>query len=534
MNDKQQNYRQTPTDAAMLRKRAVEQARFIEPAALTAHTPEELQQILHELQVHQIELTIQNEELRAAQAELEKSRACYFELYDLAPVGYLTVSEQGLIALANLTAATLLGVKRSALLSAPFSRYIFKEDHDVYYRHRKMLFESGEAQECELRMIKADSEEFRAKLQVNFMQDEAGEPQCRIVLSDISERKWAEAKLHYLSFHDQLTGLYNRHYLEEEMKRLDVARQLPIGVIMADLNGLKLTNDAYGHSLGDAMLQKAAKIIKEACREEDILCRWGGDEFVLLLPQSSTRDLKLICTRINKLCSNAAVKAIPVSIALGSAVKKTVAEQFTTVLREAEDSMYRQKLIKRQSIKNAMLEAMLKTLAANSCETETHTRKMQAAAFKIGLEYGLPEFELNRLALVITLHDIGKINLPEELLKTGDPLTEDEWAIIKKHPETGYRIAMSINEFTCVAEDVLAHHERWDGNGYPSGLMKNEIPLLARIAAIADTYEVMSNGRPYKKAMTTEEVVAEFKRCSSTQFDPELVELFLPILEADG
>jgi len=93
---------------------------------------------------------------------------------------------------------------------------------------------------------------------------------------------------------------------------------------------------------------------------------------------------------------------------------------------------------------------------------------------------------------------------------------------------------MSINEFTCVAEDVLAHHERWDGNGYPSGLKKNEIPLLARIAAIADTYEVMSNGRPYKEAITNKEVVAEFKRCSGTQFDPELVELFLPILEADG
>lgn len=533
MSERQQDPRQTSVDAAALRKRAEEQAGTMEQASLSAHTPEEIQRILHELRVYQIELEMQNEELRASQVELEVSRAHFFELYDLAPVGYLVVSEQGFITQANLTAATLLGVKRRPLKNMPFSRFIFKEDQDIYYRCRKKLFESGEAQECELRMIKNGSEEFWAKLQANFMPDEE-EPQCRVMLSDISERKRNEAQLQYLSFHDQLTGHYNRHYLEEELKRLDVARQLPIGVIMADLNGLKLTNDAYGHSLGDAMLQKAAKIIKEACREEDILCRWGGDEFVLLLPQSSARDLKLICTRIKELSSSATAEAIPVSIALGSALKKTVTESFTSILREAEDSMYRQKLIESQSTKNAMLETMLKTLAAKSCETETHTRNMQAAAFKIGMEYGLPEFELNRLALLITLHDIGKINLPEELLKTGKPLTDDEWVIIKKHPETGYRIAIAINEFTCVAEDILAHHERWDGNGYPRGLKKNEIPLLARITAIADAYEVMSNGRPYKKAMTEKEVVAEFRRCSGTQFDPELVELFLPILEADS
>jgi len=486
------------------------------------------------LQTTNEELETSNEELRAAQAELEKSRARYFELYDLAPVGYLTLSEQSLITLANLTAATLLGVKRSALLSAPITRYILKEDQDIYYKHRKKLLESGKAQECELRMIKDGHAEFKAKLQANFMQDEAGKPQCRVMLSDISEQKWAEDKLHYLSFHDQLTGLYNRHYLEEEMKRLDVVRQLPIGIIMADLNGLKLTNDAHGHSAGDAMLQKAAKILQDACREEDILSRWGGDEFVLMLPQSSAHELKLICTRIKKLCSNPTVKTIPVSIALGYALKNTTEERLTTVLKEAEDCMYRRKLMERQSTKNAMLEAMLKTLAANSYETEAHTRNMQAAAFKIALEYGLPKFELNRLALLITLHDIGKINLPEELLKKCNPLTEDEWGRIKKHPETGYRIAMAINEFTYVAEDILAHHERWDGKGYPSGLKKNEIPLLSRIAAIADTYEVMSNGRPYKKFMTIKDVIAEFKRCSGTQFDPELVELFLATIEKDG
>ncbi len=134
---------------------------------------------------------------------------------------------------------------------------------------------------------------------------------------------------------------------------------------------------------------------------------------------------------------------------------------------------------------------------------------------------------------MITLHDIGKINIPEDILTKKGALTGEEWEKIKKHPEIGYRIARATEDFSHVAEDILAHHERWDGSGYPRALKGEEIPLLARITAIADVYEVMSNGRPYKKAVTQEEVIAELKRCSGTQFDPKLVKTFLIILK-DG
>ncbi|MGM0653479.1 MAG: HD-GYP domain-containing protein, partial [Bacillota bacterium] len=151
-------------------------------------------------------------------------------------------------------------------------------------------------------------------------------------------------------------------------------------------------------------------------------------------------------------------------------------------------------------------------------------------AIKIGEKLGLPETELNRLKLLVMLHDIGKINIPREILTKEGSLSPEEWKLVKQHPETGYRIAHTTEEFAHVAEDILAHHERWDGTGYPNGLKKEKIPLLARITAVADAYEVMTNGRPYKEPMTKEEIVKEVKRCAGKQFDPELVEIFLSIL----
>ena len=177
-----------------------------------------------------------------------------------------------------------------------------------------------------------------------------------------------------------------------------------------------------------------------------------------------------------------------------------------------------------------MLGALLKTLAAKSYETETHTRNMQEVAVKIGRKLGLPDSEINRLILLIILHDIGKINIPEEILTREGPLTEKEWEIMKKHPESGHRIAMATEEFAHVAEDILSHHERYDGLGYPRKLKGDEIPLLARITAVADAFEVMSNGRPYKNQMTREEIIAEFKICSGKHFDPELVGILLNLL----
>ncbi len=492
---------------------------------------EQSQKLLQELQVHQIELTLQNEELRIIQAELEESRARYFDLYDLAPIGYLTLDEDGFITNANLTAANLLGVTRSSLLATKFTEHIYRDDQEIYHHHSTRLFKNKKTLECELRMNNQSGQVFWAHLKAASVNDKADNPTGRLVITEITQRKKAEEELRYHSFHDQLTGLYNRHYLEEEMKRLDTARQLPIGIIMADLNCLKLTNDTFGHRAGDEMLKKAALIFKEACREEDIITRWGGDEFVLLLPQTSEEILVDIGKRIKSLCSETVVRDVPLSIALGKAIKSEPTDSLIEVLCKAEDEMYRQKVIESRCIKNAVIEALIGSLSAKGFETREHTRKMQEMAYNIGEKHGLSDSKLIRLNLLITLHDIGKINISESLLEKSAPLSDEEWSIIKKHPEIGYRVAMATEDFVHIAEDILAHHEWWNGSGYPRGLGNSKIPLLARIVAIVDAYDVMKSGRPYKPPMSEEEIIAELKSCSGTQFDPELIAILLEVLE---
>lgn len=348
---------------------------------------------------------------------------------------------------------------------------------------------------------------------------------------DITDRKQAQENLLYISFHDNLTGTYNRAYFDEETKRLDSERQLPISIIMADLNGLKLVNDTYGHSKGDELLIKAAELIENSCRREDIIARWGGDEFVVLLPKTDLDEASKIGKRISENCRLAYVEDIPISMALGISCKDYKATELVKVMRDAEDNMYKQKLTESRSTKSAVLKALLKTLAEKSFETEVHTRRMQKIARQIGEKINLPDTEIKRLELLITLHDIGKINISEEILTKRGPLSKNEWEIIKKHPEIGFRIARATEEFAHVAQDILAHHERWDGKGYPQGLEGSKIPLLARITSIADAYEVMTNGRPYKKALAIEEVLAEFQKCAGTQFDPELTGVFFSCLK---
>jgi diguanylate cyclase (GGDEF)-like protein len=345
-------------------------------------------------------------------------------------------------------------------------------------------------------------------------------------------RSQTEAKVRHQSFHDGLTGLYNRIYLEKEMERLDTERQLPIGIIMADLNGLKLLNDTFGHEVGDEMLRQTAETLINACRKEDIIARWGGDEFVIFLPQTTEEDAKSILRRIDEQSKEIFIKDIPLSLAVGSAIKNNKNEILTEILKQSEENMYKHKLEKSQQMKSNVLNVMLKKIETKSFETEAHFSVMQKTARKIGVKIGLDTSELGDLETLISLHDIGEITISKEILTKKDSLSKEEWEIIKKHPGTGFRIARATEGGAKVAEGILSHHEYWDGSGYPQGLKGNEIPLLARITAIADAYEVMSTGRVYKKALSMNAVIAELRSCAGSQFDPELIEIFLQILES--
>lgn len=341
--------------------------------------------------------------------------------------------------------------------------------------------------------------------------------------TDITDRKKAEEEIRFLSFHDKLTGLYNRAFFETELKRLDSRRNLPLSLIVGDVNGLKRINDALGHQEGDKILMAVAAILKESCREEDLIARWGGDEFIILLPQCDYYTALRIVERINNNCNPIDILPIQTSISLGLASKTLPSCDIREVIKEAEDKMYRQKLLNDKSTRNSFIVSLENTLWTRSHETKEHCERIQKIAQIIGKAIDLTDSELDNIKLLSVLHDIGKIAIPNSILEKPGKLTHEEWDAIKKHPEIGYRIALSSPDIAPIAEAILHHHERWDGTGYPLGLIGEEIPLISRIIAIADAYDVMIIGRPYQKAYAKEEVWAEIERCAGSQFDPVLV-----------
>jgi len=352
-----------------------------------------------------------------------------------------------------------------------------------------------------------------------------------IIFRDITEKKIKDDEIRYISFHDKLTDLYNRAFFEEEISRLDTNRQYPITIIMGDCNGLKLVNDVFGHPEGDRLLKKTAEILKASARKEDIIARWGGDEFVIILPRTEEKTAIEIRERIINACNEAEINPIQPSLALGSATKTDDTQTINDILKEAEERMYRHKLLESKSTRNSIISSFEKMLFERNYETEEHAKRLQDMSKRFGHLVGLSDDELDNLSLLSTLHDIGKIGIPDNILLKPGLLTDGEWELMVRHPEKGYNIAKATNELKDIANLILYHHERWDGSGYPEGLSGTDIPKLSRMLSIMDAYDVITHSRPYKKPLSHKEAMSEITYWAGTQFDPELVEIFSQLME---
>ena len=350
---------------------------------------EETQQMLHELQVHQIELELQNDELRLTQGELEASRARYFDLYDLAPVGYFTLSETGLIMEANLTAAIILDVSRSALIKQPLTHFILPDDQDIYYQHRKLLFETGAPQVCEIRMVRPDAAPRWVRIDAVAAEAADGAPACRATMIDITERKQAEERM-----------------------------------------------------------------------------------------------------------------------------KKTLER-----LRKAF---------------NTTIQVMVSAVERRDPYTAGHQIRSADLARTIAIEMRLSQEKIEGIRIAGSIHDIGKMSVPAEILSKPTKLSELEFSLIKEHARQGYEILKDVESSWPLAEMVYQHHERADGSGYPRGLKGEEIIIEARILAVADVVESMASHRPYRPALGLNAALAEIENNKGTLYDANAVDACLKLFREKG
>ena len=466
----------------------------------------------------------------AAEHALKENEEKYSSYIENAPYGIFIVNDKGQFIEVNSFATALTGYGREQLVKMSIVDITSEESLESAMRHLEKLINTGYLsielkyahRNGSIRWLSVDSVKLSEHRYLAFA-------------SDISEKKDTEENLQYLSNHDFLTGLYNRRFYEAELQRLDIPSQLPLTIMMGDINGVKLVNDAFGHTEGDRLIVDSAKILSSCCRKGDILARIGGDEFGILMPKTDNAAamdiLSKIYAALNTFDANAPQEKFMHSVSLGFATKAAIDEDVSQISRIAEQYIYERKLLEHNSSHSAIISSIKATMNEKSHETAEHAGRLVIFSKAIAIGLNLPQIDRDGLELLATLHDIGKVGISESILTNQGKLSEDEWVEMRRHPEIGYRIAISTPELIPIAESILCHHEWWDGRGYPQGMSRDNIPLLSRILSIADAYDVMTHDRPYRHALTHEEAIAEIMKCAGTQFDPQIAQIMIETMQ---
>ena len=459
--------------------------------------------------------------------QIKESEVRYSSLLDNAPIG-IAVHAEGKIVFVNPAGVKMFGLDSSEQL---IGRSIFDIMHPS--GHEKALdriqkVQSGEKDiyPVEDLYVRLDGTVFPVEILSTPIQYQ-GKPAVQVIVTDITERKKAEDNLRFLSYHDQLTGIYNRRFFEEELLKIDTEDNLPMTIVMADVNGLKLINDSFGHSFGDELLIKAAQAMQTECKSDSVLARLGGDEFVLILPKTNSAEAEEMIRRIRKIMQDAEMKSVSLSVSFGSQTKTQKDQDIQVVLADAENHMYKHKVYESNSMRSKSIEIIMNTLYEKSKRELMHSRRVSKYCEDIAKELNLDKSKIDQIKIAGLVHDIGKIGVSEKILNKVGKLNRNEWDEIRKHPEIGWRILITSNEFSEMADFVLEHQERWDGKGYPNNLKGEEISLEARIIALADAYDAMTSERTYRKAMSKDDAIVEIQEFSGKQFDPDIVNVFI-------
>lgn len=359
---------------------------------------------------------------------------------------------------------------------------------------------------------------------------------------------------------DELTGLYNHRYfqvaVENEIMLAEKSGK-PVSLLFIDIDYFKRYNDLYGHIEGDKILEKIGQLLKSKLLTKDTAARYGGEEFAIIIPGRDEKEAVVVGEAIREEIEKAYFEGqenLPngnLTISIGVSCYPDKVNSKEDLIKSADDALYRAKFFNKNRVEcyHSILEELkedieeehidlissIKTLIsvinAKDKYTYAHTERVVIYSQLIANELELSEEDKKILKYGAYLHDIGKIQIPMEILNKKMRLTNKEWNLIKEHPKNGAEIIQPVQSLQRVVPLILHHHERYDGTGYPSNLRGEEIPYLTRILSVADSFDAMTSNRPYKQSMSFDGALNELRKCSGTQFDPDIVDRFIEIMK---
>ena len=353
-------------------------------------------------------------------------------------------------------------------------------------------------------------------------------------------------QLQDLSVTDWLTGLKNHGYFFERLSNeLDrsLRHRRPLSVIIADIDDFKVVNDTRGHAAGDRVLQEVSAVMADTVRSADVVCRIGGEEFAMVLPETDSAGALLVAERIREQIAGLAIPGVgQTTVSLGIACVPEHAVDRDEIMEAADRALYMAKRNGKNRTRlagdvvsigtvasghrtgrNQVVELLVRVLRLREPALASHAERTADAAIALGARVSLNTAQLEHLRVAALLQDVGKIGVPDSILYKSGPLTDEEWQQIKEHPKKGFELVGGLIHPEA-SEAVLANHERWDGAGYPRGLREEEIPLLARVLLVADAYVAMTVDRPFRRAISGPEALQELRAHAGSQFDPKMVE----------